>query len=267
MDEEITRLNYDYAKNNKPIDEYFIEKLASILINELEINSFIDTSFQGKNPINFFLGEYIPKTKTFIIYLKELLRQIFCTILLYFPSDDIDSKFLPSYLADFAISHELRHVSQNRMLTIPALDLTTKIITLGHPDNLNLNKLTQLYRWFKYQRNYYNNPLEQDANYYAITRCNTILNQLEANGISFIRLENYHKCSSLSKLLTQYSDSLSPTESYFKALHLTKNWKQLKSDIPENLPLETRIALGLEISNEELVKLKNEHQTLVRKLF
>lgn len=38
MDEEITRLNYDYAKNNKPIDEYFIEKLASILINELEIN-------------------------------------------------------------------------------------------------------------------------------------------------------------------------------------------------------------------------------------
>lgn len=275
MEIELMTLIKKYLLEIKPVDENFIIDCAAIITKHLKIEDYLQNINFYKEDQKNILSNYTLDTRTLNFYWNTFFR------LKKIPKNhkfEILEVLFATYLfAIEVLAHELEHAHQFSLVDFHHEDLKTEILRATtkifreeyyyNPHSImTFSPIFNIYQKLfvnpkkeqkmnEYYQNYLYAPFERMADLEAR---GLILKIIAAKKDALINLHNFYADLLLRKSLQPYYDELNPTKYYFKQMGLETDWQNLQ--IPENLPLEERYYLGLEISPEEHSKIANLEQ-------
>ncbi len=272
--DNIADLVFCYHKQNKQIDDAYIEKLLEIVISNEDLYDYL-------KPTDFVYRTTKNKKLLMGYNLKEKQLRIF------FQNGKI-SYCLPNCICDVkeqeyafyfyfneTILHELEHVKHEKIRTSTADDLEAKLIRLSIKMSSMTEKCLEEEKFFKkiiyfalfsylydrYNSNYQISLEERLANVYAYQASSQIATILELPQISdYEKLQEY-------QLYTKTNSKVTPTIKYLEKICTHKEMESLRKYIKAlNLSLKERLKFGLEITPLEFEQILLEKQELERKL-
>lgn len=261
--ENIADLIVEYAKLQKPIDNAFIVHVINNIINGKELQEYVNKYQIIEVPNGI---QYMPLTKSIAFYLTALKnckkRNTFAE---YF------------YVVRIALK-ELEHSNQlkNCKNNINSLDTQTQILKICYEKYINLlfnrskneNLRKNTYQILKHDNIYckYTNmaPEERYAEIESYNKIETIIDLMginyqdivSLNALDKLLIEPYRQLKTNAK-----SKIFSPTLFYLEQLSTEKSELKTITENSKALDLNTRIELGLELTEEEFNKLIRTKET------
>lgn len=272
MYEEIMRVVYDYAINNKPINRKSIEKIISIIVSYECLNDYVrDLKIYTKIGIPGCATTYDAENREMHVGREELVECV--NMILSEKSMSPFERLL--YVYEFvanSILHELIHARQEkeknekRGIKEKILRLSVCFVASNNEmKNMTLDEKTRYLEekgslWRKYQEYHDYAPCEREAHIeesaldlFVTTELNKALKCLDTL-----------LCQSAKMLkrdfLLGYNEGLVPANHYFEQLGLSNEWGLL---LPEtkSLSTEEKVIYGLDVPIEAV---KKEHDRFVR---
>lgn len=268
--EPLTRFLFDSLKTKREINETFVADIIEIIVNALDLNECVrdykidNQPWDGKNII--ISARYSYKYKKITLRLQATLE----FYLHNFKYLRIDNQEKIAFIYDCiiqALLHELEHANQIKKIDFASKDLERVILGYTNIPILLFDHFYELVRQgFSGQqindliaeknnisRKYYKyNTKERLAEYYSHKTMATILKKQE----NFPGVY-YYECLKLYQNYRRgYQDKRVPTEFYFEMLGLSNFWPKIEAS-SQNLDFESRVALGLSISDDEYRYLSN----------
>lgn len=269
----LLELIYNSVSNNKPVDENYIDKIIEIIVNEYSLNDYVknrkivNKPWDGRKKIRaaeygLFSKIITINLQTFIEVLKYKSRKL--------GLDSLQAALFITKEITGSIEHELEHAHQAKKYDYGADNLENliirgsfnhispfrndsyydELISLGYSekeihDMLSgiKNKISTLYEF---------NPMERLAEYYSQKSIAEILKELNMSNVL-----SYHTCLELCQnYLRGYKTQSIPTKYYLSEVHASEYWSKI-TKLASNSDLETRLSLGLDITEPEKNYLEN----------
>lgn len=263
----ITDYIFKAFNNRQDIDQIYIKDIANIVISNLQLDCYVnDIKIEPLN--DKALARFCLSSKAIVFDLNKVIKRLETIRGL---NISYDSRLLFYYIETIEILlHEIEHVNQTRKTINHEQNLESKILTASiifgcvSSDINNYQLLIdagfsmeKLKLYFNekamiYKSNYNIAPEERLANYYAGFMMIKILEAFKDNH----DLWQYKIYTFLRSLLNGYDISLNPTKTYLEELGTTKILTE--EDLNgNNLALDKRLSLGLNIEDDEREKLNN----------
>ncbi len=272
-------LIYDYVKNNRVLDQNFINSILDVVINELELNDYIIDSkiinVPGKSRKRYLMANYDFYSRIIEINLQVALERLKEEAKKLRLSSIETSYFIAKELAE-AILHESEHVHQVKEYDRDGNNLESLIIkrafahkTIIRSDILLLlmngyseKELLTRYKTIKRGIKYYKyDPLERLADYHALNYIKEILKELNVG--NRIMLHTY--CEEYKNYIRGYKLQKEPTKFFLAKVGGFDYWQEIER-LSTDCDLKTRLSLGLSITKDEYQELENRTRRLRKAL-
>jgi hypothetical protein len=272
-------LIYDYVKNNRVLDQNFINSILDVVIYELELNDYIIDSkiinVPGKSRKRYLMANYDFYSRIIEVNLQVALERLKEEAKKLRLSSIETSYFIAKELAE-AILHELEHAHQVKEYDRDGNNLESLIIkrafahkTIIRSDILLLlmngyseKELLTRYKTIKRGIKYYKyDPLERLADYHALNYIKEILKELNVG--DRIMLHTY--CEEYKNYIRGYKLQKEPTKFFLAKVGGFEYWQEIER-LSTDCDLKTRLSLGLSITKDEYQELENRTRRLRKAL-
>lgn len=269
--EKIVSIIYDYAKKEKKIDAFYIDKIAEIIICAEELQdfvlnqNFIDTSAMD----NDTSGEYIPEDGAIFFRLKEL-NSTYKRIELEHYSKESE-KYIRYVVGNEIILHEFGHAIVLKSCFDENNTMQTQILQKALFDEMILRKSQNPFlRLFArscrhHTESVYNRydkyaPEERLSDIYAYS-----LSKKVAEVLNTKDLYDYETYCLYKTYVKAYKKQENPTFYYLQQLGFSKSVNRMEKEV-SLLPFEERLKLGLTLSEEEYNQVSDEYKRIKKKV-
>lgn len=272
-------LIYDYVKNNRVLDQNFINSILDVVIYELELNDYIIDSkiinVPGKSRKRYLMANYDFYSRIIEVNLQVALERLKEEAKKLRLSSIETSYFIAKELAE-AILHESEHAHQVKEYDRDGNNLESLIIkrafahkTIIRSDILLLlmngyseKELLTRYKTIKRGIKYYKyDPLERLADYHALNYIKEILKELNVG--DRIMLHTY--CEEYKNYIRGYKLQKEPTKFFLAKVGGFDYWQEIER-LSTDCDLKTRLSLGLSITKDEYQELENRTRRLRKAL-
>ena len=276
---QLISLIYDYVKNNRVLDQNFINSILDVVINELGLNDYVIDSeiinVQGKSRKRYLMANYDFYSRVIGVNLQVAIERLKEEARKLRLSYIETSYFIAKELAE-AILHELEHAHQVKEYDRDGNNLESLIIkgafdhkTIIRKDLLfflmngySEKELLIRYKIIKRGIKYYKyNPLERLADYHALNYIKEILKELNVG--DRVMLHTYYE--EYKNYIRGYELQKEPTKFFLAKVGGLKDWSEIER-LSKNCDLKTRLSLGLPITKDEYQELENRTRRLRRGL-
>ncbi len=279
MELALTKFIYDSYKRKSPIDENFVAKIVEIVASARELNDYIkDIAFGSFSSAKVA----VYKNQTLTIYLNTMLEYINRKI-----SDNLqerDKTFLSYLILVRAIAHEVEHAMQQKYKDLNNSDIKSVLLRAcdtysdkydqmeSSSQKSSIILLTPILDYFKkrkaefynetYLKNWNYSPKEKMAELKGLFTALKVGDTFEKERLyDFSNIKGIIEHEINTMVFYGYDKVSSPADYYLKQLKLHKARLEV-ARLSENLSLEERLELGLQITPEELEYAKS-NKTLV----
>lgn len=268
--ESIAKIIHDYAKQDRKMDAFYVEKMAEVIINEEGLEDYVlNKNYTDKGMIDKdSSGVYIPQDKAIFLNLKEL-NTTYKRIELE-PHSKKDKKYARYVVGNEIILHEFGHAVFLKKSFSEEKDLETQLLQMSLYDDKFLYEgkfirscLTEILRISTEEvyASHYKFALEERlANIYAYRISQSIAKNLGAKG-----LYDYETYALYKTYLKTYKKVKSPTTFYLEQLGFSKKLEKMESEI-QSLSFENRLRLGLSLNDWEYHQVQEEYKRLKKRI-
>lgn len=263
----------NYISNNKDIDEEFFMLIIEYFLNIHNLNGYL-LSVQFKKHHGYDLATYIPEYKVMDIYACSL-NDVIDDYTKYFEGklNNFEEELFSYLIVVRELVHELTHIYQcniirkaektleEELLSFESFHLHNMDIDMLKRLNINININNYTRKVNKFIKKYYDSLLcERLAEYYSIDFTRGLIDD------ECICLKEFYNECFIDNLLKGYEEEngilISPTYRVYKGIHKligvsSFDYEYLHSDYEitkdkvKCLKFDTRVKLGLPITNEE----------------
>ncbi len=276
----INELVLEYVKNNKLVNQIYIDKLVSLFKKEYHLEKYLKKAIivtdDVYNPndsagysfilkkitihLNCFLNEILNMAKLFNLNANDIIYLIY-------------TYFNKIVFHEIAHSYQLLEIKEGNNFDSKILKASFKFTTkleyfnLFLPDKIRelssslTNKYNQYIRRVNIYYSYYScAPEERLAEYFANDLTLTLIKKLKEK-IEINKLDNMYQYILLKNLLEGYNKNLNPT--YF---YLNKLGEKIELPSIYDMSLDRRLKYGLEITKKEYGSLKRLKSSMYESL-
>lgn len=276
---QLISLIYDYVKNNRVLDQNFINSILDVVINELGLNDYVIDSeiknVQGKSRKRYLIANYDFYHRIIEVNLQIALERLKKEAKKLRLSSIETSYFIAKELAE-ATLHELEHANQVKKFDVDGNNIESLIIkgAFAHKNIIRRDilfflmngysekELRTRYRIVKRGIKFYKyDPLERLADYHALSYIKELLKELNVG--DRVMLHTYYE--EYKNYIRGYELQKEPTKFFLAKVEGLKDWSEIER-LSKNCDLNTRLSLGLPITKDEYQDLENRTRRLRRLL-
>lgn len=252
--DDISQFIYDHSNKELVPNEYFINTVFEILIDQYSLKQHIKNIIIS-NFNNNSLAYYSSDDKTIYINFCKFIYSIGLDLSRKMDTNSYEEKILGMNLFVLKVLlHELEHANQEKKMNNHFNDFEARIFRISSEREMYLKK-SQLYN-LNYNNLYFRNPMERQAELSALKETLMISKNLEQSILSNLIEREY--------LITSISDyQLNPPQLIYPIITYLDSWYKCDEifDCINEIPLlasnrDLRLNLGLRISTDEYDELK-----------
>lgn len=295
MVSKILRLIFQYSKQGKLVDIYFIDKMIELFVSENGLNNYVErvgfTNKYKKENNELVIATYSPFTKDIIIDFESIF--MFLENMCYYNQlfNQLEQVMFKNLIITQFILHELEHAVQAKKTDDKTdnsneakLICASYIVYKAMKNQKFVNKLAEESKLKEELTNYIKQQREIKDKYYRfipierlaqINSFNIILELIEPIKDCVPNLYQFNQASLVEEMIKGYTDAwdlgICPTQVYLYASGQSNVWdsldfydsdsERIMKKVSDRYPLEKRLTLGLPINYQEYNKMNDWLQT------